>query len=91
MARTFILEASLLGQFWVDDAYAATYVVNRLSTPVLDNKSPFERLFQKPPNYPFLRVLGCECYLTLLTRSHKLEHCSSRCAFLGYASNYKGY
>ena len=73
MSRAFLLQASLLGQFWVDAAYAVTFVINRLPTPVLDSKSPLEWIFQKPPDYSCLRVFGCECFPTLLTRSYSLN------------------
>ena len=91
MARTFLLDAHLPGQFWVDVAYAATFIINRLPTSLLDGHSPFEKLFHKILNYSFLRVFGCECFPTLFNCQHKLEPWSKYCVFLGYASHYKGY
>lgn len=90
MARTFLLEASLSGQFWVNAAYAATYTINILPIPLLDHSSLFERLFQTKPNYSFLRVFGCECFPTFLPSPNKLEPCSKQCVFICYTPDYKG-
>jgi len=72
MALTFLLDANLPGQLWVDTDYASTYVINRLPTPLLDNHSCFGKLFHKVPKYSFLLVFGCECFPILLTQLHKL-------------------
>jgi len=37
----------------------ATDLINRLPTPILDNKSPFEIRFGKTASYAHLRVFGC--------------------------------
>jgi hypothetical protein len=31
-------------------------------SPIMQNKSPFEILFDKTPNYEFLKVFDCECF-----------------------------
>ena len=48
--HAFLLDTNLLGQLWVDPT---TYVINRLLTSLLDNHSPFEKLFYKVPEYSF--------------------------------------
>jgi len=76
MARTFLIQAQLPGQFWVNATYGATYVINRLPTPLLDHSTrttPFECLFQKKPDYSFLKVFRCECFPTLLTHLKHLN------------------
>ena len=66
-AHTFLHDANLPGQFWSDAAYATIFIINWLSTPLLDNHPRFEKLFHRTPDYSFLRVFGCECFPTLLT------------------------
>ena len=39
-----LIESLLPGHFWVDAAYTATYVINRLPTPFFQGLSPFEKL-----------------------------------------------
>jgi hypothetical protein len=49
-------------------------------------------LFDSPPSYEHLRVFGCTCYPnTSSTTPHKLSPRSTRCVFLGYSSDHKGY
>lgn len=42
MTRSFLIEASMPSQYWLDAAYAAVFTINRLPTPLLQNKSPYE-------------------------------------------------
>lgn len=61
------------------------YLVNRLPSPVLHDKSPLETLFNMSPDYNQLRAFGCECYLYLRPdNAHKLAPRSftSACIFL---------
>ncbi|MFS7942761.1 putative RNA-directed DNA polymerase [Helianthus anomalus] len=43
-------------KLWVDAFTSATYIINRLPTKILENKSPFEILFKQPPSYSNLRI-----------------------------------
>lgn len=66
----------------------ATYIINRLPTPVLSNKIPFECLYGKPPDYSQLRVFGCLCFSSI----HEVDKFSPRAirsVFMGYPSDHK--
>jgi hypothetical protein len=68
------------------------YLINRLPTPVLQNKSPFQKLFHHSPDYNFLRIFGCACFPNLRPyNQHKFDFRSKECVFLGYSRNHKGY
>ncbi|GJW03742.1 retrovirus-related pol polyprotein from transposon TNT 1-94 [Tanacetum coccineum] len=45
---------------WVDAFTSAVYIINCLPTKLLNNKSPFELLFNRAPNYDIFRAFGCQ-------------------------------
>lgn len=70
----------------------AVFLINRLPSLNLDNKSPFELLFQRVPDYKHLKSFGCVCYPLLKPyNSNKLQPKTSKFVFLGYPLDYKGY
>ncbi|KAJ9555163.1 hypothetical protein OSB04_009777 [Centaurea solstitialis] len=87
-----LFNAHAPASFWVDAFTCATYIINRLPTRLLDNKSPFEVLFNTPPNYGNFRMFGCRVFPYLRDYSpHKLAPRSLPCVFIGYDLRYKGY
>ena len=65
---------------------------NRKPTLIFQNHSPFECLFNRTPDYDFLRTSGCLCFPFLGPyHAHKLDFCSSPYVFLGYSSSHLGY
>ena len=89
---TMLHQASLPLSFWPYAFQTATYLINRLPTPILQLKSPFESLFGDIPNYLKLRVFGCLCYPWLRPYvKHKLEPRSRPCVFLGYSLTQSAY
>ncbi|KAM2633067.1 hypothetical protein EV1_023726 [Malus domestica] len=89
--RTMLAASKVPHKFWVEAFSTAVYLVNRLPISGLD-KSPWELLFHKPPDYSRLKVFGCSCYPWLKPYvSSKLDGKSTPCAFLGYSLQHKGY
>lgn len=79
-------------KYWVEAFYSANFISNLLPSASLQQKSPFEVLFTKSPDYTFLRVFGSACYPCLRPfTQHKFDPRSLRCVFLGYHAQYKGY
>lgn len=58
-----LAQAKLSLHFLGEAFQTATYLINRLPTPILDHKSPIERLTIVPPDYNFLKEFGCEFFL----------------------------
>ncbi|KAI3500548.1 hypothetical protein L1887_36372 [Cichorium endivia] len=78
--------------FWVHAFSSAVYIINRLPTKILTNKSPFEVLFDIVPNYNIFRVFGCRVFPYLRDYApNKLAPRSAPCIFIGYCTQYKGY
>ncbi|KAJ0701721.1 putative RNA-directed DNA polymerase [Helianthus annuus] len=77
---------------WFDAFTSATYIINRLPTKLLENKSPFELLFNQTPSYSNLRIFGCLVYPYLRDYTkNKLLPRSAPCIFIGYSPRYKGF
>ena len=87
-----LAQSSLPFRFWEEAFSTAVYLCNRLPTPVLSHKSPFEVLYNKRPDYLSLRVFGCACYPNIRPyNSQKLTYRSTKCTFFGYSDVHKGF
>ncbi|KAL8101796.1 hypothetical protein AgCh_033625 [Apium graveolens] len=62
----------------------------RLPTPVLDNKTPFECLYKKLPDYTQFRVFGCLCFASIHD-ADKFHPRAIRSVFLGYPPDHRGF
>jgi histone deacetylase 1/2 len=79
-------------KFWHKAFLAATYLINRIPSKVIDYMTPLERLFNQTPDYSSLRIFGCACYPNLRPYNRqKLEFRSKQCVFLGYSNMHKGF
>ncbi|WVZ96618.1 hypothetical protein U9M48_042233 [Paspalum notatum var. saurae] len=90
--RTLLFQASLPARFWAESLHTATYLLNRLPSTASPAPTPHHALFGTPSRYDHLRVFGCAGYPnTSATAPHKLAPRSTRCVFLGYSPDHKGY
>jgi hypothetical protein len=90
--RTLLIQASLPGHYWAKGLHTATYLLNRLPTKAIQVACPHIALFRSTPSYEHLGVFGCACYPnTTASASHKLAPRSTRCVFLDYSFDHKGY
>lgn len=88
-ARTLLHQASLPSYFWSFACQQAVYLINRLTTPNLQNKSPFEIIFQTMPKYDSIKVFGCLCYPWLKPYAkNKLEPRLTPCVYLGFSNKH---
>ncbi|KAJ0864428.1 putative RNA-directed DNA polymerase [Helianthus annuus] len=87
-----LFNAHAPAQNWSDAFISATYIINRIPTPLLDNKSPFELLFHQVPSYTNFKIFGCRVFPYLRDYApNKLSPRSDSCIFLGYCPQYKGF
>lgn len=69
---------------------AATHLINRIPSKVLNNKYPYEMLYNTPPDLQYLKVIGCQAYASVHT-SDKFGKRAIPSILLGYPQHQKGY
>ncbi|KAJ9540324.1 hypothetical protein OSB04_026830 [Centaurea solstitialis] len=92
VARALRFEAGLPIEFWGECILTAMYIINRLPTKVLKNKTPYEILFNKRPSYDHLRIFGCLVYVKDNKKGGDKFGVRGRpCVFVGYPHAQRGY
>lgn len=79
-------------QFWGECVLAASFLINRTPSPLLDWTTPYARLYGTPVDYSGLKVFGCLCFAS--TSPHHRSKFHPRAiisVFLGYPPGMKGY
>jgi len=78
-------------EFWGECALTAIHIINRLPSPLLKNKFPFELFYHRPPSLSHLRVFGCLSYAIVVHPKQKFDSRARQCVFVHYPNNHKGY
>ena len=91
-ARALMFEASLPKRFWGECVLTSAFLINRLPSKVIQNKTPYEIVFGHKPDYDFLKIFGCLAYYrNTVTDGDKFEERGRPGVFLGYPQGTKGY
>lgn len=68
------------------------FIINRVPTPILHHKSPYQILHDNLPGMYTFKVFGSLCYAyTLQAHRTKLDHKVRKSIFLGHRPCMKGY
>ena len=71
---SLLAQSSMPLKYWDQSFLAATYLINRTPSRVIDLQTPLEWLFKMQANYGSLRIFGCACWPNLRPyNSHKLS------------------
>lgn len=85
VTRSLLFPSKVPLNFRGDCLQTATFLINRVPSPIFHNKTPFEMLYNKDPSYDNIRVFGCLCFAaTLPPHRTKLEPRATPAVFVGY-------
>jgi hypothetical protein len=91
-ARALLFQSHLPKVFWNYAISHAVHIINRLPTPLLANKSPYQVVYNSLPDISNLKFFGSLCYAaTLSAHRKKLDSRSRKCLNLGFKNGVKGY
>ena len=91
IGKALLLQSRLPKQYWNYVVQHVVYLINRVPTMALENKSPYECLYYKPPDLLNLKVFGSLYFISTLQQNrHKFDPRARKCVFLGYQSGTKG-
>lgn len=91
VARSLKFQSHVPSKFWGECVLTACFLINRLPTPILSWKCPFELLYHKSPDFSRLKVFGCLAYATNPSYHDKFSHKAIPSVFMGYSLVQKGY
>ena len=92
MARCLLFEKDLPKKFWAEAVNTAVFLLNRLSTRALQNKTPYEAWHGYKPSLQNLKIFGCLCFTYVpQVRRDKLDKKAEAGIFVGYINVRKGY
>lgn len=91
-ARCMLQDANLGKRYWAEALHTATYIKNRLTSPILSNKSPMEIWTGLKPDISHFRVFGSKAMAFVpKEKRHKFDAKSKEYIFIGYSETQKGY
>uniref|UniRef100_K3WYJ4 Integrase catalytic domain-containing protein n=1 Tax=Globisporangium ultimum (strain ATCC 200006 / CBS 805.95 / DAOM BR144) TaxID=431595 RepID=K3WYJ4_GLOUD len=92
IGRSMLHHVGLDKTFWAEAAMTAIYIKNRLPSPKVETKTPYEIVFKTKPSVRHMRVFDCLAYvLTPREKRLKWDAKSRRCLFMGYEESSKAY
>ncbi|KAJ0540969.1 putative RNA-directed DNA polymerase [Helianthus annuus] len=90
--RSMLKAMNMPQNFWGEAIRHAIYVLNRVPTKALVNKTPYEALKGRKPNLEHLKVFGCTAYAKVLPlQQKKLDDRSAPMVYLGIEEGSKAY
>ena len=92
VARDLYFQSEVPIQFWDKCVATIAYLINRVSSPLLNHKSPYQVLFGSRLDYDSLRTFGCLAFAaTLPSTGNKFSPKVVPSMFVGYPRGYKEY
>lgn len=91
-ARCLLFDAGLGKEFWGEATNTAVYLQNRIVAAALNNRTPYELWTGFKPDINNIRIFGRAVMVHIAKEKRKKwDKKSSKCIFIGYPDNIKGY
>jgi hypothetical protein len=91
VGRALLYQSNLPKSFWSYAVVHAVFIINKIPTPILQNRSPHELMHGALPDLQILKVFGSLVYASTLQNNRtKLDPRGRKCIFLGYKQGVKG-
>lgn len=84
VTRALLFHSSLPSCFWSYALLHATYLINIIPTPFLNNDTPFQKLYGHICDISTLKVFGCLCYISTINAHRKKLDPRARLVAKGY-------
>ncbi|KAL6311476.1 hypothetical protein AAG906_012064 [Vitis piasezkii] len=97
VARSLMIASNVPKQLWGEAVLTATYLINRMPSRILRFKTPCQILLAAYPSARIIssipiKVFGCTAFVHIhKSQRSKLDSTATKCIFLGYSPNQKGY
>lgn len=91
MARSLLKSMHVPSRFWGEAVLHAVYLLNRLPTKAMGDRTPFEAWTGRKPHLAHLRVFGCTAHAKVLTHMKKLDDRSQQFVYLGIEEGSKAH
>lgn len=91
VTKALRFQAGIPIKYWGLCVKDVVYLINRLPSHVLKNKTPYELLHNKKPSVLHLKIIGCLCFAKVVQESDNLKSRARTFVLMGYAETQKGY
>lgn len=89
--RALIFQSKLSKPFWAYALSHDVFLINRLPSKLLQNKSPYYIMHQKHSDYSAIKVFGCLVFVASSKHNKsKFDSRSRKCIYIGHKYGVKG-
>ncbi|KAI3729444.1 hypothetical protein L6452_18102 [Arctium lappa] len=92
VARSLMFKSKVPLLLWSESILTDAFLINRTPSKTLGDRTPYEILHGKIPDFSMLRTFGCYAFASTLTNErHKFSQRAKACLFVGYPVGMKAY